>query len=399
MPESTPSPAVEFIDRTQDLLALADRIQGNPWLAMDTEFIRTQTFFPKLCLVQVATNDVLACIDPLAIADLTPLVPVLCDPQTVKVLHAAEQDIEAIVHQLGLAPTPVFDTQLAAAVLGHGDQPGYARLVQHFTGVVLDKSQTRTDWSQRPLLPEQVAYAADDVRYLGEIYRILAAQLCSRGRLDWLRNDFHTLSQLTHYQPNPETAWRRISGLNGFRPQQLAVVHALAAWRERTAIALNLPRKRVMSDEVLIVLARHPPRSIQQLNRQSGLGESTRSCHGEQILAVVDQALQSPATSWPASKPYSPPAADTEILTDAAMAILRLCAKTHDLTPRMLASRRQIERLIQGERNIALLNGWRYHVAGRTLERFLRGELTLSIQRGQARLHEQTSATHHKISE
>lgn len=368
-----------FIDQPTTLQDLTAALQGTPWLALDTEFYREKTYFPQLCLVQIATADMTACIDPLALPDLIPLQSLLGDRQTVKVFHAAAQDIEALLQHLAAAPFPLFDTQIAAALLGYGDQPGYARLVRDLLGVKLDKSQTRTDWARRPLLPAQLAYAADDVRYLGPIYQRLTHQLKAKGRLDWLTEDFASLADSLAYRPNPETAWQRIRGIHTLHPRQLAILRGLAAWRENLAVERNQPRKHLASDEGLLALVRQPPSTLKQLQRNKGIPAAITAQHGEQLLRLMAEAQSLPATAWPPPPRRQPLTPSQEALADAALAILRTCAAQQAISLSMLGGRSQIERYLRGERRLPLFTGWRYHVAGQPIEAFLQGRLQLQV--------------------
>jgi ribonuclease D len=228
-------PAVRYIDTSAALTVVCAQLRGNPWLILDTEFLREKTYYPKLCLLQVATPDLIACIDPLALEDLTPLLDVIYDEGIMKVLHAARQDMEIFFHLRNALPAPVFDTQIAALLLGYPDQIGYGNLVKETLGIELDKLHSRTDWSRRPLSDEQIRYAAEDVFYLAQVYRHLVEKLTGLGRLDWLSEDFARLTQVELYSNDPEQAWLKVRGSNRLRGPSLAVLQALAQWRETVA--------------------------------------------------------------------------------------------------------------------------------------------------------------------
>jgi len=241
-----------YVNTESDLRALCEHFSGSAWLALDTEFMRTDTFYARLCLIQIACDEGIACIDPLALTDLGPLRELLYDPATVKVLHAAHQDLEILHDLYRIVPQPVFDTQLAAAMLGLGEQLGYAALVAEQHQVQLAKAHTRTDWAQRPLSAEQLDYAADDVRYLGPIYHTLRAALQDKGWLDWYREDAAALSDAARYINEPDEAWRRVGLAHTLNSGvELALLRALAAWRERRAQHANRPRKWIMDDALL----------------------------------------------------------------------------------------------------------------------------------------------------
>ncbi|MER2601900.1 MAG: ribonuclease D [Candidatus Competibacter phosphatis] len=290
---------------TKDVLYLVDQpaliefcasLHGVTWLALDTEFIREQTYYPQLCLIQVASTDQIACIDPLALPSLEPLLAILYDPTVVKVLHAAYQDLEIFYYLSGAVPTPIFDTQLAAAVLGYGHQVGYANLAQQLLGVELEKTHTRVNWRQRPLLPEWLAYAADDVRYLRDIYRRQQMMLAECGGLEGLAEHFMAVTDPARYQPQPQEAWRRIRDHQRLRggPQQ-AVLQALAAWREEQAIGNDRPRRWILHDGPLLDMARSLPADLESLARIRGLPPATLRRHGETLLALIATAgVESP---------------------------------------------------------------------------------------------------------
>ncbi len=285
-----------------DQAALTDfctRLRGAVWLALDTEFIRERTYYPQLCLIQVASADEIACIDPLALPSLDPLLDLLYDPAVTKVLHAAHQDLELFFHLRGAAPAPVFDTQLAASALGSGNQIGYAALVRQLIGVELDKTHTRADWRRRPLAPEWLAYAADDVRYLPELYQRQRAALEARGWPDALAEDFRAICHPDRYRLQPDDAWRRIWEHNRLGGPQRAVLRALAAWREEQASAHDRPRRWILSDATLLELARRMPGDAEQLQRIRGLPAVTVQRHGADLLERIAAARAEPPEQWP----------------------------------------------------------------------------------------------------
>jgi ribonuclease D len=283
-----------YIADTASLVQFCEQLHGHPWLALDTEFIRERTYYPRLCLIQIATPDAIACIDPLAELDLQPLLNVLYEPKITKVLHAAQQDLEIFFHLRNSVPSPVFDTQIAATILGQGDQVGYAALAQNLLGVSLDKSQVRTDWSRRPLSPEQLSYAADDVRYLREIYRLQQDQLHARQRLDWLAEDFAKLVDPAQYRPAPQQIWQRVKGHGKLKPAQLVVLQALASWREQEAMQADKPRRWLCDDNLLFDLARLQPKDQAGLDKLRGLSDKLRQRYGTLLLEKIAEARQCP---------------------------------------------------------------------------------------------------------
>jgi ribonuclease D len=374
-----------YVDDPSALEALCRELEGAEWLALDTEFIRERSYYPRLCLLQIATPEVIACIDPLALQDLDPLLERLYDPDTVKVLHAASQDLEIFYHLRGTVPGPVFDTQVAAAALGHGDQVGYGKLVQAVLGIELEKGHARTDWSQRPLDPEQLRYAADDVRYLLELYPKLQAELERRGRRAWIEEDLRGLCDATRYAPDPESAWRRLRGANTLKPRQLAVLRALAGWRERRAMNADRPRRWVLQDDVLLELARRAPRDEHALGKIRGLEENARRRMGDELLEHIEAALAEPESSWPAPEPRLALTPEQDAVADALMALLRTSAEEAQISASAIATRKDIERLAAGERDLELLRGWRGRLVGERLLALIEGRLTLRVEAGRLR--------------
>ncbi|MEJ2632013.1 MAG: ribonuclease D [Acidihalobacter sp.] len=366
-----------YVDTPEALDALCERLSGSPWLALDTEFIRERTYRARLCLIQIASPELVACVDPLALPDLEPLRALLTASNTVKVLHAAHQDLE-IFHQLyGAVPAPVFDTQIAAALLGLGEQMGYGRLVSEMLGIDLEKGHARTDWAQRPLDPEQIGYAADDVRYLGEIYLQQRERLAALGRVDWLDEDFRRLSNPASYTVDPQTQWTRLRGIQHLHGRQLCAAQALAAWREELAQQADRPRRWILADEVLLDVARRMPRNTAALARIRGLPERTLERHGSALLDLLEQSRNHPETDCPQPAERLVLSTEQEALADLLMATLRLEAQRQNIGAAMLATRRELERLASGDDDLPVLRGWRARLIGDTLLAVRRGERCL----------------------
>lgn len=375
----------EYIDTPGALLKLCAHLQDSAWIALDTEFMREKTYFPQLCLIQAANEKVVACIDPLRIDDLSPLFDLLYQERIVKVLHAAQQDLEIFYHLNDGVPKPLFDTQIAASLLGYGDQVSYAGLVQNMLGIELGKTQTRTDWSQRPLAAEQLNYAADDVYYLGQVYLRLRSELTRRGRLDWLAEDFAALADAERYYTHPETAWLRIRGYARLRGVKLATLSALAAWREREAVSSDKPRRWIVGDEVLLDLARRMPDSLEVLSKVRGLNTAKINRYGGTLLATIAAARAMPRKNWPQLPDQVVTKPEQEPLLDALQAIIRLVAMRHEISPANLAGRRELEKLLSGS-DIALMHGWRAAIAGNEVKAFLAGQTQLAMQKGMLQL-------------
>jgi ribonuclease D len=375
-----------YIDSNAGLQELCAILKDHPWLTLDTEFIREKTYRPRLCLIQVANPDVVACIDPLAITDLTPLLEVLYTPHITKVLHAARQDLEIFFEMRGTLPQSLFDTQIAATLLGQGDQVGYAALVQDELGITLDKGHARTDWCQRPLSAEQLDYAADDVRHLRSLYLKQLSRLEALGRLAWLEEDFNALADPALYSNPPQLAWQRIKGANRLKGVQVAVLQQLAAWREERAQQLDKPRRWIVGDDQLLDLARLMPVDRGQLDRLRGIEEGTKRRYAEEWFALIGSAKQLPREQWPVLKEGNRLPQEQEPLIDALMAVLRARCESAQITPSAVASRRDLERLVMGDSEVALLHGWRAAIAGEQLAAFLRGELTVTVADGRLSL-------------
>jgi ribonuclease D len=373
---------IQYIDSAPDLARYCGRLGVADWIALDTEFLREKTYYPKLCLLQIATPDSVACIDPLALDDLDPILDLIFDAGITKVMHSARQDMEIFYHLRGKAPAPVFDTQIAALLLGYPDQIGYGNLVREVLNVSLEKLHTRADWSVRPLTRDQIDYAADDVIYLVDVYRNLHDRLAERGRLEWLDEDFARLSSDALYCNPPEDAWLRIKGANRLKGAALAVLQALAGWRETLAQQRDRPRGWILRDEVMLEMARHRPVSVEQLGRIRGLQEAFIRHNGEQLIGLIAAAGSKPPAPLPdaGSRLQLTPAQDA--LVDVMSAVVRISGIEHALNPAVLATRKQLERLVSGDAEVEFMHGWRRKLVGERLQALLKGELSLSVQDG-----------------
>jgi ribonuclease D len=372
-----------FVERDAELQALCARLSQAEWLTVDTEFLRERTYYPQLCLVQVASAGEVACIDPQKVSSLDPLVALFADPGILKVFHAARQDLELFWHSHRCLPAPIFDTQIAAPLLGYPEQTGYAALVKARLGAEIDKSETRTDWSRRPLTPSQLDYAAADVRHLAELFPGLRDDLARRGRLDWLAEDFAALIDPAAYENHPEHAWRRLRGLQKFRGAALSCAQALAAWREQRAQQEDRPRKWVLDDDALLTLARIKVESVNDLKRVRGLPPPVIERFGEQLVALLDAArARAPAPLPEAERPETL-SEDQEAAVDVLSGVLRQLAAAQDLNPGSVASRKDLQNLMRGARaDSPLLHGWRRGVAGEKLVDVLEGRCRLHLTPG-----------------
>jgi ribonuclease D len=378
---------IAIISDAASLVELCRELAAAPWLAIDTEFMREKSYYPRLCLIQVATPQQLACIDPEAVEDLSPFVALLLDPDIIKVLHAASQDLEVLLPLCGQVPAPIFDTQLAAMLCGFGDQIGYAALVERMTGVVLDKSQTRTDWSQRPLSHEQLVYAADDVLYLAQIYPQMCDELQRRGRTNWLDEDFAELTHLSRYQPPISESWQRVRGAQRLHGISLVILQRLAAWREEVAQQADRPRRWLMRDEVLLDLAVQQPRSLEQLMRVRGLESGIVSRYGALWLSIIHDARLLPASALPQEGAVHRLEDAQEALVDLMMVVLRCQALAEGISPAAIASRRDVVAwLLDRSQQPPFCHGWRFALAGAAMMACLNGRQGVVAEQGKIRL-------------
>src|SRR5689334_15469482 len=272
------------------LAAQLERWRDTPWLAVDTEFVREDTYFAQLCLVQLGDGASQACVDALAV-DLAPLWAFLKQARPLKVLHSAGQDLELFVQHGGDCPRPLFDTQVAAALLGHGEQLGYAALVERRLGLAVDKSLSRTDWAKRPLSEAQLVYAADDVRHLGAMYPALRAELEQRGRLGWLEAECARMTEAGRYRPDPANAWRGIKGLGRLAAAEQHVAARLARWREEEAVRRNRPRRWILDDLAVCQMAQRRPATLAALSEVEGVSAKLVQRAGDALLALLQEPV------------------------------------------------------------------------------------------------------------
>ena len=360
--------------RTQDeLLAAIARLSTSPFVALDTEFLRERTYYAKLCLIQLGTDDYCVLIDVLEPLNLKPLFDFLNNRERVKVLHAAHQDLEVLAQTqgalLGTGTTPIagpiFDTQVAAGYAGISAQIGYGDLVQQRLNVTLEKGHSRTDWSQRPLSPEQISYAADDVRYLVELYHNFKAAMSHMLRWGWIEEDAEQLEDPALYVTQPEDAWKRLKGLEQLTPPQLAAAKALAAWRERRAILKDRPRSWIITDDVLRLLAERLPATAEDVANTHGLPKGVAEKRSGELLELITAASQSaanePHTPW-----KRPPRSQVNKVT-RLMEFVRTEATRLNVSSELLATRREMEQLVFNGKVGDFGHGWREATFGKQL--------------------------------
>ncbi len=369
----------EYIDTTEKLREFAIKISNTSWVVLDTEFLREKTYYAKLCLIQIEAEGKRACIDPLLIDDLTPLNNLLGNPDITKVFHAAHQDIEILSQVTGVMPAPIFDTQVAASVLGYGDQMGYARLVEQMLNVKLSKTQSRTDWTRRPLKKIQLEYAIDDVRYLAQIYPKMLETLTSRNRLNWLNKDFSRAVDPKTYALNPRERWKKVRGNQVLNSQQLAVLREFASWREEKAEKSDVPRKWIISDDILLDFARQQPSSPEAIGDIRGINPAQIKKHHKQWLSLIKKAQSLPESEWPIPPRSKKPTANQNLLIDLLMLVIQLQAKKHGLTAAAIATRKQVATMVQAHKS-RLSDDWRGELVNNEFAQIISGEMVLGLE-------------------
>ena len=353
-----------LIDQPDDLKKLCRQLRGQDFIVVDTEFIRERTYYPKLCLIQVAGPSTIACVDFLALDDLSPLTSLLLDPTITKVLHAARQDFEIFVQLTGEVPAPLFDTQVAANLCGLGDQEGLAAVAARLLSVSVDKSHTRTDWSRRPLSQRQLQYAIDDVRYLVPIYMELRERLYEQDRTAWLEEDCERLLDPSLYVVEPATAWQRLGGLAGLPQASFHAARLLANWREERAIRLDRPRGWVLRDDVLMRIAAALPESTKALANITGM---PRPLLNKESRTLLDLIAAAGACDDPAPDLPGPLNGDQRKLVGRMMDRVRQIAEEIGVSSATLATRRDVTALVRGDAAAAPLHGWRRAAIGEQL--------------------------------
>ncbi|RAH98766.1 ribonuclease D [Acuticoccus sediminis] len=370
---------METITTTDALAALCERLSSAPFVTVDTEFLRETTFWPKLCLVQIASMDEAALIDPLAEGiSLEPLFALLADESVMKVFHAARQDVEIFHHLSGDVPKPLFDTQVAAMVCGFGDSVAYDQIVQRVTGAVVDKSSRFTDWSARPLSEAQLAYALADVTHLRLVYIHLRDTLAQKDRTDWVAEEMALLASPDTYDLKPEDAWRRLKA-RARQPLELAVLQELAALREREARERDVPRNRVMKDDAIYELALQRPRSPVAMTKLRAVPKGfERSRLGQAVLTIMDEVAGRPADSLPSLPKRKPSIEGASSAVELMKVLLKLSAEAHGVAPKVLATVDDLEAIVAGQ-DAPALTGWRRTVFGEAALKLRSGEIGIAF--------------------
>jgi ribonuclease D len=371
-----------FINDQNELAAFAKRAQESPVLAIDTEFLREKTYYPRLCLLQMATDKETVIVDPFEATDMSVLRDVLEDAHVMKLFHAGSQDIEILHREVGVIPHPLFDTQIAASLLGHTQQIGYGSLVGSICNVQLKKGDSFTDWSRRPLSESQIDYAADDVIYLPRMYATMRAQLESMGRLGWLDADFADLGDLAKYEPDEMSRYRRLKRVSQLDRRQLSAARELAAWRERRAQKRDIPRKWVMTDEQLVEACKRDARSIDELFMVRGLSDKLSMKDAREVVAALIKGYDLPKEQWPTGERGSRNEVNVDVEVDVMSALVRLRARQNDIAFQTLAGHGDLASMARGRVDVEVMQGWRREIVGNELVDLMEGRIALSLQGG-----------------
>jgi ribonuclease D len=374
---------MQLIADSAQLVAFCARVAKADFLTVDTEFMRERTYWPQLCLVQVAGPEEVAAIDPLADGmDLRPLLDLLYDERILKVFHAARQDIEIFFHMTGRIPAPLFDTQVAAMVCGYGDSVSYETLAAQLAGARIDKSARFTDWSARPLTERQVTYALADVTHLRKVYDGLAKRLTTSGRAHWLQEEMATLLEPGTYRLDPVEAWRRLKPRAGSKPRLLAILREVAAWREREAQRRDIPRNRVIRDETIMEIAAHAPSTVEDIARLRGLSKSLAEGRmGQDILLAVANGVATPESEAPHLPPPVEMPGGLGPVVELLKVLLKMKCERQQVAQKLVASSSDLERIAaDDDADVAAMHGWRREVFGEDALALKHGRLALTMK-------------------
>jgi ribonuclease D len=373
---------MDLITTTAELAKACDRLARHPAITVDTEFLRETTYYPLLCVVQMASREEAVVIDALAPGiDLKPFFDLMGNERVLKVFHAARQDIEIVVHQSGTIPHPIFDTQVAAMVLGYGDSIAYDQLVERVTGHRPDKTHRFTDWSRRPLSAEQLHYAVSDVTHLRDVFAALDADLKKRGRNDWVSEEMEVLTSPRTYDFHPERAWERLK-TRVRKPRELAVLIEVAAWREQEAQSRDVPRSRVLKDDAVSDIATHAPTSLEKLGNLRSLPKGfDRSKWGGDIIAAVQRGLARDHATLPKlEKPRN--SSNGAAIVELLKVLLRMTSERHAVASKVIATVDDLEQIAADDNaDVAALHGWRRELFGESALRLKHGRLALAIEK------------------
>jgi len=378
---------MKLITTTDELAAFCKTLADTEFIAVDTEFMRERTYWPKLCLAQVAGPDDAAAIDALAEGiDLAPLDELMANPKVLKVFHAARQDLEIFYLRMNKVPQPLFDTQVAAMVCGHGEAASYESLATKLAKAKIDKSSRFTDWSRRPLSERQISYALSDVTHLRVVYEKLKRQLDKTDRFSWIAEEMAVLNEPGTYRADPEQAWRRLKP-RGASPRLLGTLREVAAWRERTAQRIDIPRQRLLRDEQLLEIASHSPKSVEELAMTRGLGRGfAEGWQGRELMEAIEKARKVPDSELPVRDRPPEQLRAPSAVVDLLRTLLRLKAEEAGVAARLVASADELDRLAAGKRDVHALSGWRREIFGSDAVSLIEGKLALALSGDQPKL-------------
>ena len=379
----------DLITTTEALDALVARLAKSEFVTVDTEFMRENTYWPELCLVQIANEEEAAAIDPMAPGiDLTSLLDLMCDNEDVlKIFHAGGQDVEIIYNLTGKTPHPIFDTQIAMMAISQSEQIGYANLVESWLGIPVDKGARFTDWGRRPLTDRQIEYAIGDVTYLARIFPMMLEKLVKTGRGMWLNAEMEKLADPENYRSDPDKAWLRIRA-QGRNPQVLGRLKALAAWREAEAQHKDIPRGRIMRDETLADIASNPPKQQADLAKVRGLSNAWRDNDiGKRMMKVLEEAEPLPGSELPARNSRGAPLGkEGALVADLLKLLLKIRCREIDVASRLLTKSDELEALAAGIRDLEILKDWRYEVFGKDALELVEGKLGFAVKKGKLKM-------------
>jgi ribonuclease D len=371
-----------MITSSVELAAVCKRLSRSEYVTVDTEFMREATYWPRLCVIQMAGPEEGVIVDAMAPnLDLDPFFQLMANDRVMKVFHAARQDIEIVFHRGGLIPNPIFDTQVAAMVCGFGDSISYDQLVHRLTGARIDKSSRFTDWGRRPLSERQIEYALADVTHLRDVYQALAARLGEQGRADWVREEMGVLTSPSTYRLEPADAWKRLK-MRVRKPIELAILQEVAAWREREAQARDVPRSRVVKDDAIYEIASQQPTTPAALGHLRTMPRGfERSRSAEDILAAVRRALEMPKEQLPRVPKHRPAANGNGAAVDLLKVLLKMISESHGVASKIIATVDDLEAIAGDDgADVPAMHGWRRELFGETALKLKRGEIALAVE-------------------
>lgn len=372
-----------IIQKQSQLNEICEKLAQQPYITVDTEFLRDKTYYSKLCLVQIAAKDIdPVALDPIATdLDWAPFYNLMQNEDVLKVFHAARQDLEIFFQENGTIPTPLFDTQVAAMVCGYGDSIAYARLVGDLTDGQIAKNAQFTDWSRRPLSEKQLTYALNDVTYLRDVYEILSKQLEEKGRIDWVKQEMKILTNPETYIMRPEDAWKRVK-IRSDKPQVMAVLQKLAEWRETLAITKNLPRGHIIKDDVLANIALYMPKNKDAMSRIRGVPANiTKGKHGPVLFDLIHQALNMPKDKWPKIESRTPFPNELSAALEMLKLLLKINCAENNVATKLVANNKDLEKIaLEDYDDVLSMKGWRFEIFGQDALALKEGKISLGLK-------------------